>query len=654
MKYDIDVDDIRLPHCEKMYRSFSKARTQMMQRTHRHELYGLVAKNRNINEYLTGHRKTKIFSEGSAQYILRKVLADTLQRVPDGELTSQFDKASKEHIWTQYIFDNKVMWSEFDGVDMMSNLQQAFKMSFIYAFAPVRIGFQKDADDDARISFDLAQWSDVFINTDCTDIRRASTVWYREYMSRDEVCQLLTEEGTIIDPTYDEDTVKYIIDHEMFTGKQFESEALGDKLKGSTSLESLELITEYRKGADEFVTIAPSIPAEFRRVKNHDPRKEIPWVFLVLEPDRDFPIGISQMEYLLSDQQFNDLFQTSAYKNLMLAMEPPVKAGGWDTIPSSFVFKPRSIWNMGNNPQNSVVEPVKIETTVLNNWAQTREAVAASMLRNLNVMDGTIANDSGVGYSKTAPGVGQQEHNKTISINNYQKRLEFFISSFANMAMRLYMNSMTGVHLMTVDEATRRRLFDIGEGDTVEGDKIAIDFGELSSDLLSFQVRAGSLMQRKEDQEREALAEVIQPFVQNLNGWSEENRAVIENEVLLPAAKRMLELSDIDISETLANALGNQIAKAMFADVNQRLDEQSMQLGAQEEQIGALAQALPQQAQAQPAELSLPPQEPIAPGIGMGGALPSSPPVPSPGPQEPEIPIPAGEQVIPSEDLLAV
>ena len=44
----------------------------------------------------------------------------------------------------------------------------------------------------------------------------------------------------------------------------------------------------------------------------------------VLEPDADFPIGVSQVEFLLADQQFNDLFQTSAYKNLLLAMEPPI------------------------------------------------------------------------------------------------------------------------------------------------------------------------------------------------------------------------------------------------------------------------------------------------------------------------------------------
>ena len=82
----------------------------------------------------------------------RKVLANTIQRVPDGELTTQYDHASREHILLQYIFDNKVMSSEIDGIDMMSNLTKAFKMSFIYAFAPVRTGFERDFDDDPRSS----------------------------------------------------------------------------------------------------------------------------------------------------------------------------------------------------------------------------------------------------------------------------------------------------------------------------------------------------------------------------------------------------------------------------------------------------------------------------------------------------------------------
>jgi len=660
-RWNIDKDSLKTVKACKTMQDFDKAKSQMRLRTNHHELYGLLAKNKSIHEFFGGKKSKQktYFSEGSTQYILRKVLADTIQRVPDGELNTQYDKQSKEHIWLQYIFENKIMSSEYEGIDMMSNLTNTFKMSFIYAFAPVRTGFEKDYDDDIRVSFNLEQWSDVFINPDCRDIRRPEVVYFRQYMTRDDVESLIDDNGTVLDGTYNEDTIKYILDEDMFSARQAESEKMSDKLKASTSISSIELITEYRRGSSEFITFVPSIKAEFRKVPNYDPRKGIPWNFLVLEPDPDFPLGISQVEFLLADQQFNDLFQTSAYKNLLLAMEPPIKVSGWETNPSSYKFEPRKIWNLGNNP-NNVVEPVKIDNAVLSNWSTTRESIAASMLRNLNVMDGTVAADAhAVNYSKTAPGVEQQVDNKTISVNQYQKRVEFFVSQWAEQAMRMYVNAMSGEHWMTVDEETRRRLFDIGEQSCIDGDKVKVDFSDLSSNVLEFKVRAGSLVQRKEDQELEKLTTMMQPIIQNLNGWSDENRSVVENDILLPVTRRMIELSDTDLAATLSESLASQIAKNMMAGMQAQIDGQQGQIDNLQGQMAATQQALPPESQEQLA------QDPLAQPSGMPApnpmeASPESAPAPMEGGEaSPSLPASpeeetAGQQVNSFDDMLTI
>ncbi len=655
-RWNIDKDKLKSSEIAKMHERYNAAKSQMSRRTYHHELYGLLAKNKSIHEWSIKKGQTKYFSEGSTQYILRKVLADTIQRVPDGKLTTQYDKASKEHIFLQYLFDNKVMVSEIEGMEMMANLTKAFKMSFIYAFAPVRTGFQNDFDDDARIKFSLEQWSDVFPDPDCSDICRPEVVYHRSYMSKDDVLALLDEDGNIRDSTYNEDVVRCLIDEDMFSAKEYESETMADKMKGSTSIQSVLLITEYRRGAKEFVTFVPSLNAEFRRVPNYDPRRGIPWNFLVLEPDADFPIGVSQVEFLLADQQFNDLFQTSAYKNLLLAMEPPIMVSGWETNPSSYKFEPRKIWNLGNNPNQVKVEPVKIDNSVLGNWATTREAVAAAMVRNLNVADGSIAKDAGVNYSKTAPGVEQQATEKTININQYQKRVEGFMQEWAVQALRMYVNSMHGEHRLTVDEQTRRRLFDIGADDCIDGDKVIIDFDELSANMLEFKVRTGSLIQKKEDQELEKLTNMVQPFIQNLNGWSDANRQVIENDVLLPVAMRMLELSDTDISQTLADSLSTQIAKNMMADMQSQIDNQQSQIDGMQGQIAATQNALPPESQEQLAQepfagspAPMPQANPdMAATPDLGGGEPLA--EPSPLPEEEE----AGQQVNIYDDLLSI
>lgn len=659
-RWNVEKESLKSVEVCKTMARFQTAQGQMRLRTSNHELYGLIAKNKSIHEYFGGSKskQRKYFSEGSTQYILRKTLGDVIQRVPDGELETQYDKASKEYILTRYIFENKVIASEFEGIDMLSNLTNSYKMSFVYAFAPVRTGFEKDYDDDVRIGFNLENWSDVFINPDCKDIRRPEVVYFRQYMSRDDVEGLLDPvTGSVRDSTYNEDTVHYILDENMFTARHAESEKMADRLKGSTSIQSVTLITEYRRGASEFVTFVPELKAEFRRVPNYDPRKGIPWNFLVLEPDPDFPLGVSQVEFLLADQQFNDLFQTSAYKNLLLAMEPPIMVSGWETNPSSYKFEPRKIWNLGNNPNNVKVEPVKVDNSVLSGWANTRESIAASMLRNLNVMDGQVASDMNVvNYSKTAPGVQQQQENKSITVNQYQKRVEDFFSQWAVQALRMYINAMSGEHWLTVDEETRRRLFDIGEEELIDGNKVRIDFSELSTDMLEFKVRAGSLVQRKEDQELEKLTTMVQPIIQNLNGWSEENRAVIENDVLLPVTMRMVELSDTDLSATIADSLNSQIAKNMMADMQAQIDGQQGQIESLQGQMNATQAALPPESQEQLA------QEPAmpAPVPDLGGGSPEAVPMPMEGgeaspslPALPEEETP-GQEVENFADLLTI
>lgn len=660
MKWNIDAKAIEDKDFLKWKGDYDGALAQMRTRTHHYELYGLIAKNKSIHEWVSGRAGSgKYFSEGSSQYILRKSLANTIQRVPDGELDTQYDKASWQHIACEYIFNNKVLWSEFEGIDMLSNITGTFKTAFTYGFCPVRTGFEKDFDQDVRISYNIENWADIATNQDCKDIRRPQVLWHRSYMSQADVKALLNDDGNVKDSTYKEDTIKYVIDNKLFGAKQWESNSLGDKLKGSLANDSLELLTKYERGAKEFITYVPSLKAEFRRVKNEDPRKGIPWNFFVLEPDHEFPLGLSQIEFLLADQQFQDLFQTSAFKNLLLAMEPPIMVAGWETNPASYRFEPRKIWNLGNNPNSAKVEPVKIDNNVLASFLQTREGVAAGMLRQLNVLDGTVAKDSAVpGFSATPQGVDAQMRAKEISINQYQKRMEYFVSEWANQALRMYINSMGGVHKLTVDEPTRRRLFDIDKLDLVDGDKFEIDFDELSTDLLEFKVRTGSLTELKEDQERKNLMETVQPFVQNLNGWSEANKAVIENEVLLPAAMRMLELSNTDIGQKLSGSLGQQMAKLAMQEMQGQIDGQQAQINGQQQQLEGIQGALPPEVQAQLAQENMP--VPIGEegpafaspvnGPGMGGTSPSPPPMPD-LPLEEES---AGQQVIRPADLLGL
>jgi len=609
---------------EKIDEMYNRSKAQMNVRTNMFKLFTRLSHNQSL--YTKG--ANDVYSEGTTQALKRKIRAQTLQRVPDGEITTQFDKNSIEQVETEFIFDNKVLTSEYDGKDMLKNLWRAFNTAYDYGFACVRTGFEKDLDGDVRVSWKEIRWNDIYPAPDADFIEEAEWYVVREYISQAEIKALIDWDAeTVKDKTYQEDTVKFLSDWNPKEGEEYNSIPMSDDMKGITKNESVEIRTLYRKGDDEFVTWVPSCQAILRIVKNEDPRKDVPVHFLILEPDPEFPLGCSSVMWTIAQQQFADAFQTSAYQTLLLATKPPIMATG-NLMNAKIKMEPAAFWDLGNNPNNKI-EKFPVETTTITQYGSILENIGSNMMKNLNITDQTIASDANVArYSGTAPGVREQSRDKTITINQYAKRVEIFFAEWANHALRSYLNSMSGEVEMTVDEQTRRRIWDIEmardegkqqrgekpEKSIIDGDKITVDFDALSVDMLSFKVRAGSLIETREEEERRNIQEMLVPVSQMMGNVSEENRAVFEDNIM-QMMSRLFELSNIDISAQTAKRIDDKL----MLEAQKATMEQVM---LQQQQIQQLAQ---QQAAMQQPQQN-PNQEPIgtisAPQQGGEGLTP--------------------------------
>jgi len=579
---------------QKIDEYYNRSKAQMNVRTNAFKLFTRLAHNQSL---YTTNRNT-LYSEGTTQALKRKIRAQTLQRVPDGEITTQFDKNSIEQVETEFIFDSKVLTSEYDGKDMLKNLWRAFNTSYDYGFACVRTGFEKDLDGDVRISWKEIRWNDIYPAPDADFIEEAEWYVVREYISQSDIKALIDwDTETVKDRTYQEDVVKFLAEWNPKEGEEYNSIPMSDDMKGITKIESIEIRTLYMKGQDEFVTWVPSCQAVLRIVKNEDPRKDVPIHFLILEPDPEFPLGCSSVMWTLAQQQFADAFQSSAYETLLLATKPPLMATG-NLMNSKIKMEPAAFWDLGNNPNNKL-EKFPVETTTITQYGSILENIGSNMMKNLNITDQTIASDANVArYSGTAPGVREQSRDKTITINQYAKRVEIFFSEWANHALRSYINSMGGKVEMTVDEQTRRRIWDIEmvrdqnlqergeepEKSIIDGDKITVDFDRLSSDMLSFKVRAGSLIETREEEERRNIQEMLVPVSQMMGNISDQNRGAFEQNIM-QMLSRLFELSNIDMPMQTSERINDRL----LAEAQQATMEQVMM---QQQQIDQIAQSV--------------------------------------------------------------
>jgi hypothetical protein len=611
-KWNIRMEDIKSDKCARLDKKFNAARATMNLRTADHELFGKVAHNMSLIQ-----RTGKVFSEGSTQAAMRKMLTQSIQRVPDGQLITQYDKNSKEAVWCESIFEEKVMTSEFDGKDMLKNLMRTAMMSYQYCFGCVVTGFEKDLDGDVRVSYRLINWNDVYPDPDCDYIEEAEWYIIRQYLSHDTLKSLLGENDSIKDSTYDENVVKYLIESHATSGQDYRSVKLADGKKGVTKIRSVEVRTLYRRGSNEFITWVPTANAILRTVKNYDPRKDVPVHFMILQPDPDFPLGVSQIMWTLGHQQFADGFQTTSYELMMLAARPPLMMFG--NLPNpKIAMKPGAIWPIGTNPNNKI-ENFQVETSTLNRYGDILEQASASMMRNLGVVDGTVASDAKANYSGTPQGVEAQREDKTISVNSIQKRVEIFFSEWANHAMRSYVNAMSGVHELTVSEDTRRRIYDVDGPDSIDGNKIAIDFSLLKPESINFQVRTGSLTQSKSQEKIDNIQGVLIPLTQMLGNLSEDNHSMFENSVLLPLIQSWLEAADIDVSQQTGSAVENQIMLNALAETMAQVQQQQGQIGALAGQQANMLGAMPPEQQQVVNETPMPtemPPEAVGPPAG--------------------------------------
>jgi hypothetical protein len=601
--------------CEKYNKMWNRAYTQMRQRTHLHDQYGLVANNKSLFK----GDKTAV-SEGTTQALERKMMAQSVQRIPDGKLESQFDKNSIEQVQSDYIWESKILTNEFDGNDFLKILHRSWKSSFRYCFACIRTGFEKDYDNDVRVSYSHIPYYDVYPAPDTDYIEQADWYMIRETISKSDLEDLIDEEGNVHDSTYNADVIKFLVENDYKSSKSDDTKQAADKGKGVTKLESIEIRTLYRRHDDEFVTYVPSINAILRTVKNYDPRKDVPLHFLILDPDPDFPLGRSLVSLIMRYQQIADTFSTAIYRLLRVAMEPPFMTRAIDS-PKNIKMSPGAWWDLGTN-QNSVIEPYRVETQALTQHAGVMEGIQANMMKNLNITDATVASDANVmAYSGTPQGVMEQHNDKTITINQIIKRVEIFCSEIWNHAMRSYVSAMHGEVWLTVDEDTRRKIWDIEanyanglqEGETpppsiIDGDTVLVDFDKLKKASIQFTVRSGSSIEDKKEEERSAITEMFIPYSQMMNSVSDENKQPFE-EGIMQLFQRWTELANVDLSAQLGGHFQESIErKALQATMDMVAEQQG--------QIDQLMQAqgmLPPEAAQSVVEGQVPPQAPMTP-----------------------------------------
>ena len=455
-------------------------------------------------------------SSGETAGIVRRIARNLVQHTPNVEIINQFDDDSPKGIIARHILLTKIIGSDLYSNDMQQNLFASTKLSLTTGFDCVIPVLLQQADGTWYTKYDTIHYRDVFPEPGAKDVRQATEVFVRRYLTKGEVKALIQNQVRGWDLAALRDLLHT---NPKPPHREPQSNSTQDT-KRRVLAEGYEIITWYSSSGRPFLTWSANTKNLLRIEVNKHPAKMHPVFFLVLEKDSQQPLGKSQVELLLGRQEFQDLMHNGAMKMWYRNINPPlIGYGAINTTPNLSPGKYTSV----SNP-NARIEPFEVQTQTLMQYQVISQGNTGAMVNLVGSADQQMAMQAGNGMSATPQGVEAQQGMVDITTNNYQKAIESFFSHYCSYALTMYFQELKGTKRITPTADARQALMGAGldaELFNDEGD-LDVSFSDMG---VQYFVRCvpGSLVELEDEKQLRILQQIFVPLSQAMPALAASN-----------------------------------------------------------------------------------------------------------------------------------
>lgn len=546
--YELDYRDGCLsprgigPEGSRLWHMFQRYKREMDSRVaNYHKLEKLAA-----GEVISEKPDLPNISSGETAGLVRRIARNLVQNTPNVEVISRFDDDLVKGIYVRHILTSKIIGSDEYSNDMQQNLFASTKAALTLGFNCVIPLLLQDAGGGWYMKYDTIHYRDVFPEPGCKDIRQATDVFIRRYLTEGEVKQLIR--GNI--QGWDHNALKTLLKNPARSREQQSSDH--ESKKRGLIPDGYEIITYYSSTGDSFLTFSPSTKHLLRIEKNKHPLKEHPVHFLVLEKDEQQPLGKSQVELLIGRQDFQDLMLNGAMKLWYRNINPSII--GYGTVNSIPNLSPGKYTEISN--PNAKIEAFEVNTGTLMQFGQISEQNLGSMVSLIGAADQQMATQAGNGMSATPQGVEAQQAMVDITTNNYQKAIEAFFSHYCSYALTLYFQEMRAIKSVRPTADARQRLLAAGLDPTNynEDGTITIDFEELAKEEYFVRAVPGSLVEMEDEKQIRILNQLFIPLSQSMPALANSgDQAALQqaSRTMMYIIEKQIELSGASAAQEL-------------------------------------------------------------------------------------------------------
>lgn len=572
---------------QRMYLDYKK---EMDARCHNYHLLEKLADNKVISP----KKDLPNVSSGETAGLIRRMARNMVQNTPNVEILNQFDNDTVMGILADYMLKTKVIGTDEYSNDMQQNLFASVKQGLTLGFDCVVPVLLQKADGEWYIEYDTIHYRDVFPEPGATDVRKASSVFVRRYLSKGTVKRLIKDQVS----GWDIPALRELLRRQPSPPpRDRQSNSQADNERKVIS-EGYEIVTWYSNTGAPFLTFSPSTQLLLRIEKNKHPAKWHPVFFMVLEKDSQQPLGKSQVELIMGRQEFQDLMFNGAIKLWYRNINPSIIGyGATNAIPNLSPGKYTPV----SNPE-ARLEAFEVNTQTLMQFNQISQSNLGSMVNLVGSADQQMAVQAGNGFSATPQGVDAQQSMVDITTNNYQKAIESFFSHYCSYALTIYFQELKSTKRIRPDAANRVKLVNAGIPPEAfdEDGYLDADYSQLATEYF---VRCipGSLTEMEDEKQVRILQELFVPLSQAMPAIAASgDPAALQNATAAMQfiIQKMIELSGSNRSADLKSLMSTGMPEevSMF---DQRVGEMENRIsgvvGGMAEDQANIATALTQQ-----------------------------------------------------------
>lgn len=544
------------PLADEVWRSWQTYKREMDLRVANYDILEKLAD----GEVISPKADLPNISSGETAGLIRRIARNLVQNTPNVEVVSRYNDDDMKGIFSRHILTQKIIGSDQYSNDMQQNLFSSTKTSLTLGFSCVIPVLLQDAAGGWYMKYDTIHYRDVFPEPGCKDVREATCVFVRRYLTRGEAVSLIMDQS----PGWDHDALKLLVKNRPPAREQ---QSVDHQTKKHHQIpDGYEIITMYTSSGDPFLTFSGNTKMLLRIEKNKHPMRWHPVHFLVLEKDEQQPLGKSQVELLIGRQDFQDLMLNGAMKLWYRNINPSII--GYGTVNAVPNLSPGKYTQISN--PNAKIEPFEVNTQTLMQYSQISQQNLGSMVSLIGAADQQMAAQTGNGMSATPQGVEAQQQMVDITTNNYQKAIEAFFSHYCSYALTIYFQEMKAVKKVSPTAEARLKLLEAGlPTDKIEADgTITIDFEEMATE---YWVRCvpGSLVELEDEKQLRVLNELFVPLSQAMPALV----ATQDPDLIQQSARAMQYIvgKQIELSgATSAKELGLLWTKGDVEQVNER------------------------------------------------------------------------------------